>query len=128
MSALDDSYLGPLCLYREARGETDDAKRGVYHVLLNRVADGRFPDSLAEVVLQRKQFSSFNPGDPNAVLIPHTTDPAWIACCAVAAAPGDDPTGGATHYHSYSNPDSYPAWADPAKHTVDIGHFHFYKL
>lgn len=134
MSTLDDQYLSRLCLWREARGESSAAQCGVYHVLLNRVADKRWPDTLAEVVLQPKQFSSFNAGDPNAVKIPMPNETAWVLCCgvvsAVDAAPEafPDETLGSTHYHSYSNVAAYPKWAEESKHTVDIGAFHFYKL
>ena len=39
-------------IYFEARNEPDDGKRAVSHVVLNRVADPRFPDNVCGVVYQ----------------------------------------------------------------------------
>jgi N-acetylmuramoyl-L-alanine amidase len=46
-----------LCIYSEARGEPDSGKYWVGSVVLNRVADKRFPDTVFEVVFQKSQFS-----------------------------------------------------------------------
>lgn len=50
-----------LCLssviHHEARGEPFDGKVAVASVVLNRVDDPRFPDTVCEVVKQPKQFS-----------------------------------------------------------------------
>ena len=35
-----------LTVYFEARGEPDDGKRAVAHVVMNRVSDRRFPDTV----------------------------------------------------------------------------------
>ena len=77
------------------------------------------------------QFSSFNSGIgavsafPNQKFIADWK--AWLECCAIVDAPGDDPTGGAVMYHSVelSSP-SWPAWATPEKLTAHIGPFRFY--
>ena len=128
-----DSYqpfLTALCLWREARGQTDDAKRAVLHVILNRAAAGFRGDSPATVLLWPYQFSSFNPKDPNAMRFPTPRNPgdwrAWLQCCAVVDAPGDDPTGGAVMYES-EPPAMRPDWATPDKLTAEIGPFRFYR-
>ena len=119
-----------LCLYREARGESRDAKVGVKHVILNRLADPIPPyglcDTIPKIILCPRQFSSFNRLDPNSSLMPLGTELAWLECCEVVDADTQDPTGGATHYYSDNIP--APAWAEPAKFTVQIGAFRFYKL
>lgn len=120
-----ERVLLALTIWREARGEPREAKRGVAHVILNRVRSRRFPRMLAGVILQPRQFSSYNGNDPNAVKFPKPDEPAWLECCAVADDPGDDPTGGAVLYHSAMP--APPKWADPARLTAQIGAFRFYR-
>ena len=129
-----DQFIAALCIWREARGASMPAKAGVWHVIQNRASDAahRWPKTLAGVVLQPFQFSSFNHNDPNAVRLPVPDSsewPAWLDCCAVVGATLDpDPTGGANMYHSFSAEAQYPAWADASKLTATIGPFKFYKL
>ncbi len=150
MSSVDelDSILGRLCLYREGRGESLAGKAAILAVLRNRTTDsrGRWPKSIAGVVTQHAQFSSFNANDPNVTAWPSPNHPpdwlAWLDCCAVYDTPlTADPTHGANSYHSipdagYTYKDSRgkdvtlmpPSWADPSKFTVQIGSTKFYKL
>jgi spore germination cell wall hydrolase CwlJ-like protein len=123
-----EQVLTALCIWREARGCSEEAQIGVYHVIANRVADHRWPNTFSGVVQQPLQFSSFNAGDPNASKIPTNTDVAFAQCCAIVDAPGDDPTGSANHYHSLKPEDHLPSWADPTKITKKIPPFTFYKL
>ena len=44
----------------EAAGETDEGQAAVAHTMLNRFKDGRFGDSLTDVLLADKQFSTWN--------------------------------------------------------------------
>ncbi len=122
--------LSALCIWREARGESLAAKLGVWWVLRNRSTDpaGRWPTDIVKVITQPKQFSSFNTGDPNAVKFPGIADAAWLDCCAVVESSDPDPTGSANHYHSLTPATPWPNWADPAKLTVTIGPFKFYRL
>lgn len=124
-----DSYqnvLIALCVWREARGEPAEAQRGVLHVILNRTRDKRWPNTPVQVITQPKQFSSFNLTDPNVTKYPNPADASWLRCCAVVDAPGEDPTIGATHYHSEMP--LPPSWAEPQKLVAKIGNFSFYKL
>lgn len=41
----------------EAKGESQEGQIAVANVVLNRVASGRFPDSIREVIFQKNQFS-----------------------------------------------------------------------
>ena len=129
-----DKFMAALCIWREARGTTEQAMAAIYWVLMNRVADPRWPNTLEEVVTQPYQFSSFNTNDPNAVKLPsrrNKTD--WTAFQSVlhaidgATSIGGDPTQGANHYES-CEPGKLPAWAQQSKLTVQIGPFRFYKL
>ena len=127
-----EDFLLALCLWREARGESFEAKLAVRHVIMNRAADPRWPDDYAGVILQPKQFSSFSAGDPNAVKFPALGDPSWIQCCHVAmVASIEDPTKGATFYHSGPReklPERCQRDFPPEKLTAKIGAFSFYRV
>lgn len=138
-----DSILARLCLFREARGESIAAKAAVLAVLRNRANDpkNRWPKTLAGVVLQPFQFSSFNRGDPNSVVFPSPWQlpdwGRWLDCCAAWDAPlTADPTSGATHYHDSSIPPPAVAWLGPGRTVADleafktatIGKLSFYRL
>ena len=127
-----EPLLQALCIWREARDQSDDAKRAVLHVILNRAASSFRGTTPAEVVQWPYQFSSFNRTDPNASKLPNPKQQgdwkAWLACCAVVDEPGPDPTGGALMYHSYPlDSPEWPAWATPEKLTAQIGPFRFYR-
>lgn len=124
--------LTALCLWREARNQPDDAKRGVLWVILNRAQVGFRGTDPVTVILAPYQFSSFNANDPNAHLMPNPKNAgdwaAWVQCCNVVDNPGSDPTGGAVMYHSYEFGDPrWPAWATSDKLSAQIGPFRFYK-
>lgn len=126
--------LFALCIWREARSQGPDARRGVKHVLLNRTAHPSGPyqtcATLVANILQPFQFSSFNPSDANAVRLPNPKNTldwqAWQEICALVDEETTDPTGGANYYFSVQI--SAPQWADPLKETVRLGAFRFYKL
>lgn len=125
-----DAYervLLALCCWREARGESIQAQRGVIWVILNRAdKPSWWGKDIVSVVLQPSQFSSFNKGDPNALLFPQSSDIVFREIVLLAADPGLDPTFGATHYNSLPD-DNQPSWAAEMTKTADIGAFHFYK-
>jgi spore germination cell wall hydrolase CwlJ-like protein len=131
-----DDMMMALCVWREARGSSSEARRWVAHVILNRMnsPSGSWPKTKAEVVLQAWQFSSFNSNDPNASKLPHKKDKAdWAAfvdSCRVVDDPGEDPTSGANAYHSYGENQKHlwPSWADSSRLTGVVGAFKFYKL
>lgn len=101
-----------LNIYFEARGESKDGRLAVGHVVMNRVADPRFPSSVCEVVrqggeaaLHRCQFSWWCDGRSDRP----TDIAAWDASKALARkiywGLSEDPTGGALWYHAdYVNP------------------------
>ena len=117
-------------IYYEARGESEEGQRAVGNVVLNRVADPRYPKTVCDVVFQneharhRCQFSFACDGladDP-----PDTR--AWHRARKLAekmlTGKRNDDTGHATHYHAtYVQPD----WASVLEPTVDIGHHIFYR-
>jgi len=127
---LTDAELLGLCVYREARGEPDEGKRGVAHVVMNRVkAPSWWGTSVLTVVTHPWQFSSFNENDPNVDIWPKDTDPVWADCLTIAEnvldGTAEDLTDGCNSYYDVSIPP--PRWAgtNPA---LAIGRLRFYKL
>jgi N-acetylmuramoyl-L-alanine amidase len=115
-----------LCIWREARGEPLEGKLMVGQVVENRVNDRRWPDTFESVILQKWQFSAFNPNDPNALKLPTKPDQEWLESLAAAShvvryAPVTD----ANHYHVTG---LHPKWEDPNKVVARVGHHVFYKL
>ena len=136
-----DLFLMALCVWREARGQSMEAKRCVSWVIRNRADQPGWwgGPSIASVVLKPWQFSSFNQHDPNSSKLPLPADPSWVASL-IAAQEGftksaKDPTLGATHYYDRSldpdqnKPDHQPVWAVDGSYSLlaDVGDFHFYK-
>ena len=79
-----NNIIAALCVWREARGEIAMAKLLVAVSIVNRAKDlKRWPNTLAGVVLQPKQFSSFNIGDPNASKVPALNDASFVSCCTM---------------------------------------------
>jgi spore germination cell wall hydrolase CwlJ-like protein len=133
-----------LALWREARS-VPDAYTAILEVIHNRVQDSRWPNTASEVILQPRQFSSFNEDDPNSVLYPTPRRPAdwqaWLDALEAleAAIPAESLTDGANHYHSFgTSTEKYPVkpWlgaratlADlESKETYSLGPFRFYRL
>jgi N-acetylmuramoyl-L-alanine amidase len=120
----------------EAEGENMLGKRAVAHVIMNRAADARWPDTPAEVCLQRLQFSAWNEGSPRykVMLKPqeHTTEQVWTNCFRAAAEAmwrtEPDPTCGANHYLAPGSLPKLPVWAKPDKIVAKLGDHQFYRL
>lgn len=128
-----DQIMFALTIWREARDEPKDTKRGVAHVILNRMRDPRWPHTAVDVVTQARQFSAFNVGDPNATKFPTIRNlldwAAWQECCAVVDEIALDPdlTYGTNRYES-APVDERPNWALLEKQTATIGALRFYRL
>ena len=136
-TSMSDLALLQLAIWREARGEPYDGKRGVAHVITNRslVAswwNGHTVGQVGNVVLHPYQFSSFNVADPNADKWPADDDPSFAECCAVSLSVmgGSDPdnTDGATYYYDTSI-DWPEAWGPQANYvnTLNVGRLRFWK-
>lgn len=104
-----DTMLLARLIYGESRGKSDELKIAVAYSVLNRVEkDSWYGKTLREVMLKRKQYSCFNPNDPNFVKV---KDPykfenprVWKKCYNIAekvlSKEVEDPTNGSTHYHT----------------------------
>ena len=80
----------------EARGESYEGQVAVAAVVINRVKDPRFPDTIKDVIYQKNAFSVVNDGSINM----QPTESAYNA--AVEALYGKDPTDKAIYFW---NPD-----------------------
>ena len=116
-------------LWGEARGEPTRGKLAVGWVIRNR--SRRRNQAIQEVCLAPKQFSCWNPDDPNRskMLAAYDTDPGtWGMCEAVVDLidSGDtmDPTTGADHYFAHQSI-AEPSWAARMKVTAEIGRHRF---
>ena len=137
-----DKVIAALTVWREARSQSQQARNGVFHVILNRAMQSPkegWPNTVHEVCTQPYQFSSFNVGTAASVTWPSERNQAdWIAWQEIQqmidSALLADPTQGADAYHDSSIQPPYRAWLGPgatledllAKKTVDIGAFSFY--
>ena len=136
-TSMSDLALLQLAIWREARGEPYDGKRGVAHVIANRAAiplwwNQHTSGKLSAVVLHPYQFSSFNVSDPNADKWPVDGDTSFADCCAAAlgvmGGSDADNTDGATYYYDTSI-DWPEAWGPQANYvnTLNVGRLRFWK-
>ncbi|WP_422020192.1 cell wall hydrolase [Pyruvatibacter mobilis] len=103
-----DTDIFARTIWGEGRGETRREREMIANVIMNRVADHRWPGTPAGVCLQPWQFSMWNANDPNRAKAEAVTisDPIFRQCIDIARAAqtGDLPdyTGGANHYATHS--------------------------
>jgi N-acetylmuramoyl-L-alanine amidase len=133
IAAFTDHLYAALVAYREARGESLDARAGVIFTLIERASHPCWwGSSIAECATHRWQYSSMtDPSDPQVSRTWPTSDPAWIEtwelarCCLAGQIPNPVPE--ATHYHDIgmSVP---PYWSMTGKFIGQIGRLKFYKV
>ena len=133
-NSVDDASRAAECLtaavYYEARSQSEDGQRAVAQVVLNRVRDRAFPNSVCGVVYQGAerrtgcQFSFTCDGSMNR---PRELG-AWERARAVAAAAlGGSvyaPVGAATSFHTTS---ILPWWASSLAQITTVGAHVFYR-
>ena len=116
-------------IFFEARDQPLSGQQAVAGVVMNRVESPRFPDTVCEVVFQRKQFSFTHDGlsddytkhtgnvfDRQAIDIAETI--------AKSTLKGDTLGGSSTHYHTTS---VNPYWASEYDIDGRIGDHIFYS-
>ena len=109
----NDLYLLAKLVHSEARGESYTGQVAVAAVVLNRVEDSRFPNTIAGVIYQPWAFTAINDGQ--FALEPNQT--AYQA--AKDAMNGWDPTYGAVYYYNPRTATS--AWIRSTKTVTVIG-------
>lgn len=110
----------------EARGESLTGKIAVASVILNRVDDSRFPNTIRGVIHQPYQFSFIH--DMQYQTTPDKRD--WTKAYSVAYDVKHGALDRVTDATFYLNPSSLgrlPRWARKFRHVATIGNHHFYK-
>ena len=128
-SCADIVLLG-LCVFREARSESPEARRAVAYVVMTRVAAGAWwgTDTMS-VLFHHLQFSSLTaPNDPGLRIWPEARDPVWLDCLAQAEAAYTrslpNPAPDATSY--YDDSIARPSWALTKDFIIKIGRLNFF--
>jgi len=107
--------LTALCVWRESRGCTYEAMRGVVWVLKNRCAMAPaqgFAHTMQENILKPWAFSSFNSKDPNSGKYPNDGDESWVHCMEAVSSTEPDNTDGAVFYFSRPMIEAPKVWGD----------------
>ena len=89
-----DVYLLARTIYAEGRGEPYTGQVAIGAVVLNRVRDNAFPNTISGVIYQKHAFTAVSDGQIN--LTPNDT----AMKAARDAINGWDPTGGALYYYN----------------------------
>ena len=109
----NDRYLLAKVIYAEARGESYTGQVAIGAVVLNRVKDSRFPNTIAGVIYQPWAFTAVNDGQINL----EPNQKAYQA--ADDALNGWDPTYGCVYYY---NPQTATSkWIFTTKKVTQIG-------
>lgn len=119
--AIDTAALNLISkfVYAEARGEPYTGQVAVAAVILNRVKDSRFPNTVSGVVYQKNAFTCVSDGQIN--LTPNDT----ARKAAKDAQNGWDPTYGAIYYFNPNTATNKWIWSRPM--TITIGKHRFCK-
>lgn len=112
-----------VAVYFEARGEPLDGQYAVADVVMNRVEDSRYPDTVCGVVFEPKAFSFTHDGKPDS--LPKGTTRASETALTVASEVLDGYRLGitSTHYHTVS---VSPYWNKHFDYDGKIGYHLFY--
>jgi len=119
-----------VAIYFEAANQAYAGKVAIGNVIMNRVADSRYPDEPCEVVHQgtlvkfKCQFTFWCDGKPEEVFDDDVMSDCWKAAI-ISYNRVIDASLGATHYHEK---DASPAWALDENITIKIEDHVFYKL
>lgn len=117
-------------LYFEARGETVRGMFAVAEVILNRVDDPRYPNSVCGVVNQgtgkkfRCQFTYTCDGRPESIGDNRSYERVGKVAKLMMDGERRRLTSGATHYHTKA---VNPKWSRVFPRTTTIGYHHFYR-
>ena len=98
----------------EARGEPYEGQVAVGAVILNRVKDSRFPNSISGVIYQKGAFTAVADGQINAPISENST----VYKAAQDAMNGWDPTGGCVYYFNPNTATNKWIWSRPLVKTI----------
>ena len=127
-NSVDDASRAAECLtaavYYEARSQSEDGQRAVAQVVLNRVRDRAFPNSVCGVVYQGAerrsgcQFSFTCDGSMTRAREPGAWDRARAVAAAALSGSVYAPVGAATSFHTTS---ILPWWASSLARITTVG-------
>ena len=101
-------------VHGEARGEPYEGQVAIGAVILNRVKDSRFPNTIAGVIYQSGAFTAVADGQINQAM----EDEATVMKAARDAMNGWDPTGGAVYYFNPATATNKWIWSRPLIKTI----------
>lgn len=113
-SNASDIQLMARAINGEARGEPYEGQVAVGAVILNRVKDSRFPNSISGVIYQSGAFTAVADGQINAPISEGTT----VYKAAQDAMNGWDPTGGCVYYFNPATATNKWIWSRPLVKTI----------
>jgi spore germination cell wall hydrolase CwlJ-like protein len=111
-------------IYFEARGEPLAGQIGVAEVVLNRVDDPRFPNTVCGVTYQACQFSYVCDGNSDTMKSSLARQRSEKLASLMLAGRARSVTDGATYFHSRA---VSPSWSRRFTRTTTIGHHMFYR-
>lgn len=109
-----DIQLMARAINGEARGEPYEGQVAVGAVILNRVKDSRFPNSISGVIYKPGAFTAVSDGQINAALSEGST----VYKAAQDALNGWDPTGGCVYYFNPATATNKWIWSRPLVKTI----------
>lgn len=109
-----DIQLMARAINGEARGEPYEGQVAVGAVILNRVKDSRFPNSISGVIYQPGAFTAVSDGQINAAISEGST----VYKAAQDAMNGWDPTSGCVYYFNPQTATNKWIWSRPLVKTI----------
>lgn len=109
-----DIQLMARAINGEARGEPYEGQVAVGAVILNRVKDSKFPNSISGVIYQAGAFTAVADGQINAPISEGST----VYKAAQDAMNGWDPTGGCIYYFNPATATNKWIWSRPLVKTI----------
>ena len=113
-TSTSDIQLMARAINGEARGEPYEGQVSVGAVILNRVKDSRFPNSISGVIYQPGAFTAVSDGQINASISEGST----VYKAAQDAMNGWDPTGGCVYYFNPDTATNKWIWSRPLIKTI----------
>ncbi len=113
-SNTSDIQLMARAINGEARGEPYEGQVAVGAVILNRVKDSRFPNSISGVIYQSGAFTAVADGQINVSIDKGST----VYKAAQDAMNGWDPTGGCVYYFNPATATNKWIWSRPLVKTI----------
>ncbi len=113
-NSTSDVQLMARAINGEARGEPYEGQVAVGAVILNRVKDSKFPNTIAGVIYEKGAFTAVADGQINKAISEGST----VYKAARDAMNGWDPTGGAIYYFNPATATNKWIWSRPLIKTI----------